>query len=73
MLQKLTAGQLSFKMILLKLMQQVFWETDKTELRELEAEVSHLLQAVVICELAQAFKTYLAQTAEAINDLDLLL
>lgn len=73
MLQQLTAGQLTFEMVLLEFVQQVFRETDKAELGELKAEISHLLQAIVIGKLAQALKTYLAESAEAINDLDLFL
>ena len=60
-------------MVLLEFVQQVFREADKAELGELKAEISHLLQAVVIGELAQTLKTYLAESAEAINDLDLFL
>ena len=60
-------------MVFLELVQQVFWETDKAELGELKAEISHLLQAIVIGKLTQALKAYLAERPEAINDLDLLL
>ena len=73
MLQQLTAGQLTFEMVLLEFVQQVFRETDKAELGELKAEISHLLQAIVIGKLAQTLKTYLAESSEAINDLDLFL
>lgn len=60
-------------MVFLEFVQQVFRETDKTELGELKAEISHLLQAVVIGKLTQTLKTYLTESAEAIDDLDLFL
>ena len=69
MFQKLTRRQFSFVGILLKLMQQVFGEIDKAELRKLKAKLSQLLQTIVISKLAETFKTYLAELTEVFLDL----
>lgn len=71
MLQQLGACKFLLIAVLLEVVQKVFWEVNEAELGKFRDQIPHLLQAVVISELAQALEADLTQTLEAIRELDL--
>ena len=61
MLEQLRACELLLVTLFLKVMQKVLWEVYEAELGEFRAQIPHLLQAVVITELAKRLEADLPQ------------